>query len=167
MFVVLLRMAYDVPDKVKKKYGSLGHSVLAVQLERGRQGLGLSLAGHKDRSRMAVFVCGLNPNGAASRSGGIQVGDEILEVTNFVPFFPLHSRAGYKLHALEHGQPQLRPLFIWVSNLVCYIKEETSLNRWISGSHSSDYEAYVFWDVRPYSLVKIHRHAAFIFRVEE
>jgi hypothetical protein len=70
----------DVADKVKKKYGSLGHSVLAVQLERGRQGLGLSLAGHKDRNRMAVFVCGLNPNGAASRSGGIQVGDEILEV---------------------------------------------------------------------------------------
>jgi hypothetical protein len=31
---------------------------------------------------MAVFVCGLNPNGAASRTGGIQVGDEILEVTS-------------------------------------------------------------------------------------
>lgn len=70
---------------MKKKYGSLGHSVLAVQLERGRQGLGLSLAGHKDRSRMAVFVCGLNPNGAASRSGSIQVGDEILEVTSTAP----------------------------------------------------------------------------------
>jgi hypothetical protein len=80
--VLLLIVAYDVADKVKKKYGSLGHSVLAVQLERGRQGLGLSLAGHKDRNRMAVFVCGLNPNGAASRSGGIQVGDEILEVTS-------------------------------------------------------------------------------------
>jgi PDZ domain (Also known as DHR or GLGF). len=66
---------------VKKKYGALGHSVLTVQLERGRQGLGLSLAGHKDRNRMAVFVCGLNPNGAAFRSGSIQVGDEILEVS--------------------------------------------------------------------------------------
>lgn len=75
-------LAPHVADKVKKKYGALGHSVLTVQLERGRQGLGLSLAGHKDRSRMAVFVCGLNPNGAASRTGGIQVGDEILEVTS-------------------------------------------------------------------------------------
>jgi len=75
-------LAPHVADKVKKKYGALGHSVLTVQLERGRQGLGLSLAGHKDRSRMAVFVCGLNPNGAASRNGGIQVGDEILEVTS-------------------------------------------------------------------------------------
>lgn len=52
-----------------------------VQLERGCQGLGLSLAGHKDRNCMAVFVCGLNPKGAAYRTGGIQVGDEILEVS--------------------------------------------------------------------------------------
>lgn len=71
-------------DKVKKKYASLGESVLMVQLERGCQGLGLSLAGHKDRNCMAVFVCGLNPKGAAYRTGGIQVGDEILEVGLFI-----------------------------------------------------------------------------------
>ncbi|PNF36058.1 hypothetical protein B7P43_G12759 [Cryptotermes secundus] len=88
-------------DKVKKKYGSLGHSVLAVQLERGRQGLGLSLAGHKDRSRMAVFVCGLNPNGAASRSGGIQVGDEILEVNGVV----LQGRCHLNASAIIKGLP--------------------------------------------------------------
>lgn len=85
-----------VADKVKKKYGSQGHSVLAVQLERGRQGLGLSLAGHKDRSRMAVFVCGLNPNGAASRSGGIQVGDEILEVTSQILLYFSSAVSGAK-----------------------------------------------------------------------
>ncbi|KAJ8985933.1 hypothetical protein NQ317_010690 [Molorchus minor] len=50
-----------------------------VQLERSSQGLGLSLAGHKDRNCMAVFVCGLNPKGAAYKAGGIQIGDEILE----------------------------------------------------------------------------------------
>lgn len=70
-----------LPDKVKKKYANLGHTILMVQLERGNQGLGLSLAGHKDRSCMAVFVCGLNPNGAAFKTGTIQVGDEILEVS--------------------------------------------------------------------------------------
>ena len=69
-----------VSDKVKKKYASLGHTILMVQLERSGQGLGLSLAGHKDRNCMAVFVCGINPAGAAHKSGGIQVGDEILEV---------------------------------------------------------------------------------------
>lgn len=71
---------------MKKKYVTLGHSIVLVQLERSNQGLGLSLAGHKDRNCMAVFVCGLNPNGAAYKAGGIQVGDEILEVSvNFSP----------------------------------------------------------------------------------
>lgn len=53
-----------------------------VQLERSSQGLGMSLAGHKDRNCMAVFVCGLNPNGVAYKAGQIQIGDEILEVSN-------------------------------------------------------------------------------------
>ncbi|XP_025830217.1 inaD-like protein [Agrilus planipennis] len=66
--------------KVLKKYANLGNKVLIVQLERTQQGLGISLAGHKNRSCMAVFVCGLNPSGAAFRTGEIQVGDEILEV---------------------------------------------------------------------------------------
>lgn len=54
-----------------------------MQLERGAgsQGLGLSLAGHRDRNCMAVFVCGVNPTGAAYRAGNVQVGDEILEVS--------------------------------------------------------------------------------------
>lgn len=43
-------------------------------------GLGLSLSGHKDRTKMAVMVCGLNPNGPAAKSGCLCVGDEILEV---------------------------------------------------------------------------------------
>lgn len=70
-------------DKVKKKYANLsdGGLVVMVQLERGKTGLGLSLAGHRDRSRMAVFVCGLRPGGAAQRHGGVQLGDEILEVS--------------------------------------------------------------------------------------
>ncbi|KAL3288734.1 hypothetical protein HHI36_003169 [Cryptolaemus montrouzieri] len=70
-------------DKVRKKYANLGHSIVMVQLERSSQGLGLSLAGHKDRNCMAVFVCGLNPKGAAFKTGGIEVGDEILEVKIF------------------------------------------------------------------------------------
>ena len=66
---------------MKKKYGHLGDGVLLVQLEKGSDGLGLSLAGHKDRTKMAVFVCGINPNGAAHKSGTVMVGDEILEVS--------------------------------------------------------------------------------------
>lgn len=71
---------FFVADKVKKKYGHLGKEVLLVELEKGSDGLGISLAGHKDRNKMAVFVCGINPNGAAHKKGTVMVGDEILEV---------------------------------------------------------------------------------------
>lgn len=83
MVCILNLTLFLVADKVKKKYANLGHTILMVQLERSSQGLGLSLAGHKDRNCMAVFVCGLNPNGAAYKTGGIQIGDEILEVSRF------------------------------------------------------------------------------------
>nr|CAH7758330.1 unnamed protein product [Callosobruchus chinensis] len=86
-------------DKVKKKYSNLGHTVLMVQLERGGSGLGLSLAGHKDRNCMAVFVCGLNPKGAAYKAGSIQVGDEILEVNGVV----LHGRCHLNASAIIKG----------------------------------------------------------------
>ncbi|XP_076259043.1 multiple PDZ domain protein-like isoform X4 [Rhynchophorus ferrugineus] len=83
-------------NKVKKKYGNLGHNILMVQLERGSGGLGLSLAGHRDRSCMAVFVCGLNPNGAAYKTGSIEIGDEILEVNGVV----LHGRCHLNASAI-------------------------------------------------------------------
>jgi len=66
--------------KIQKKYQNLGHKIVMVTLEKDRRGLGISLAGHKDRNRMAVFVCGLNPKGAAYKNGGLLIGDEILEV---------------------------------------------------------------------------------------
>ncbi|XP_076395996.1 multiple PDZ domain protein isoform X1 [Megachile rotundata] len=70
--------------KVQKKYHALGHKVLMVKVEKDRRGLGISLAGHKDRNRMAVFICGLNPKGSAHKGGELVVGDEILEVNGRV-----------------------------------------------------------------------------------
>ncbi|XP_043202386.1 inaD-like protein, partial [Amphibalanus amphitrite] len=67
------------PEKVQKKYGALPGEVLWIELEKGSHGLGLSLAGNKDRTRMSVFVCGLNPQGNAFKDGRIRTGDEILE----------------------------------------------------------------------------------------
>lgn len=86
-------------NKIKKKYANLGHSIMMVQLERSRDGLGLSLAGHKDRNCMAVFVCGMNPKGAAYKTGEIQVGDEILEVNGIV----LHGRCHLNASAIIKG----------------------------------------------------------------
>ncbi len=52
-----------------------------IELEKGHAGLGLSLAGNRDRSRMSVFVVGMDPKGAAGQDGHIVVGDELLEVS--------------------------------------------------------------------------------------
>lgn len=52
-----------------------------IELEKGKTGLGLSLAGNRDRSRMSVFVVGIDPSGAAGRDGRLLVGDELLEVS--------------------------------------------------------------------------------------
>ena len=62
------------------KYGDLKGTVTMVDLQKGQTGLGLSLAGNRDRNKMSVFVCGLHPQGSAFKDGRIQVGDEILEV---------------------------------------------------------------------------------------
>ncbi|XP_015372470.1 PREDICTED: multiple PDZ domain protein-like [Diuraphis noxia] len=97
-------------NKAKKKYGYLcdvgdGGSiseVLVVMLERSPgAGLGLSLSGHKDRTKMAVMVCGLNPNGPAAKSGCLRVGDEILEVNGVV----LHGRCHLNASAIIKGIP--------------------------------------------------------------
>lgn len=69
-----------VTEKVQKKYHHLHHEVHLVTLEKSRRGLGISLAGHKDRNKMAAFICGINPKGTAFKNGELRVGDEILEV---------------------------------------------------------------------------------------
>lgn len=90
-------------EKITKKYGDLNGKVSIVELSKGNTGLGLSLAGNKDRTKMSVFVCGkclnrylcaalllihancllsgMHPNGSAAKDGRVKVADEILEVT--------------------------------------------------------------------------------------
>ncbi|XP_070514878.1 multiple PDZ domain protein isoform X2 [Cardiocondyla obscurior] len=85
--------------KIQKKYQNLGHKVVMVAVEKDRRGLGISLAGHKDRNRMAVFVCGLNPKGAAYKNGGLLIGDEILEINGCV----LQGRCHLNASALIKG----------------------------------------------------------------
>lgn len=80
--VILHLSDFHLPlsEKVNQRYGSLPGILHMIELEKGRTGLGLSLAGNRDRSRMSVFVVGIDPNGAAGRDGRIVVGDELLEV---------------------------------------------------------------------------------------
>lgn len=69
-------------EKITQRYGSLPGELHMIELEKGRTGLGLSLAGNKDRSRMSVFVVGIDPNGAAGKDGRLQIADELLEVSS-------------------------------------------------------------------------------------
>lgn len=55
-----------------------------MELDKDRHGLGLSLAGNRDRSCLSIFVVGLHSGGPAARDGRIQVGDELLEVRGFM-----------------------------------------------------------------------------------
>lgn len=55
--------------------------VLCYSINRGtNSSIGISLAGHRDRNKMACFVAGINPKGVAKQCD-LEVGDEILEVS--------------------------------------------------------------------------------------
>ncbi|KAG5845065.1 hypothetical protein ANANG_G00134880 [Anguilla anguilla] len=79
--------------KVIQRYGSLPGELHMIELEKGRAGLGLSLAGNKDRSRMSVFVVGIDPRGAAGADGRILVGDELLEINGQILYGRSHQNA--------------------------------------------------------------------------
>uniref|UniRef100_UPI0037E944AE multiple PDZ domain protein n=1 Tax=Semicossyphus pulcher TaxID=241346 RepID=UPI0037E944AE len=76
-----------------QRYGSLPGVLHMIELEKGKTGLGLSLAGNRDRSRMSVFVVGIDPSGAAGGDGRMVVGDELLEINGQVLYGHSHQNA--------------------------------------------------------------------------
>ncbi|XP_034532120.1 multiple PDZ domain protein isoform X4 [Notolabrus celidotus] len=76
-----------------QRYSSLPGVLHMIELEKGKTGLGLSLAGNRDRSRMSVFVVGIDPSGAAGRDGRMVVGDELLEINGQVLYGHSHQNA--------------------------------------------------------------------------
>uniref|UniRef100_A0A8C1VLV7 PATJ crumbs cell polarity complex component n=1 Tax=Cyprinus carpio TaxID=7962 RepID=A0A8C1VLV7_CYPCA len=78
---------------IQQRYADLPGELLIVELEKDRNGLGLSLAGNRDRSCMSIFVVGINAGGPASREGRIKVGDELLEINNQVLYGRSHQNA--------------------------------------------------------------------------
>lgn len=104
LFLVRLFVIFFLTEKIHKKWGDLKGEIVRVDLDRTSPGggalstvsLGLSLAGHKDRTVMAVFICGLNPSGIAFKDGRLQVGDELVEVNGNV----LHGRCHLNASAI-------------------------------------------------------------------
>ncbi|CAB4065132.1 MPDZ [Lepeophtheirus salmonis] len=95
-------------DKIRRKYGKFPGKLSLVRLNKGIHGLGISLAGHKDRNQMAVFICGLIPQGNAARDGRIKIGDSVLEVNGKV----LHNRCHLNASSLIKNFPDSAVTFV-------------------------------------------------------
>ncbi|KAF4025361.1 hypothetical protein G4228_017565 [Cervus hanglu yarkandensis] len=78
---------------IRERYGNLTGELHMIELEKGHSGLGLSLAGNKDRSRMSVFIVGIDPNGAAGKDGQLQIADELLEINGQILYGRSHQNA--------------------------------------------------------------------------
>ncbi|XP_075688825.1 inaD-like protein isoform X2 [Rhinoderma darwinii] len=83
----------DSEEKIRQRYADLPGELQIIELEKDKNGLGLSVAGNKDRSRMSIFIVAINPDGPAGRDGGILVGDELLELNNQILFGKSHQNA--------------------------------------------------------------------------
>ena len=74
----------------EESFRHLEGDLITVSLEQNNYGLGISLAGHKDRETMRSFICGMHPRGMASQSGQLKVGDLLVKVGEFVVWDRCH-----------------------------------------------------------------------------
>ncbi|XP_015270716.1 PREDICTED: inaD-like protein [Gekko japonicus] len=80
-------------EKIRQRYADLPGELHIIELEKDKNGLGLSLAGNKDRSRMSIFVVGISPDGPAGKDGRMRIGDELLEINNQILYGRSHQNA--------------------------------------------------------------------------
>ena len=73
-----------------ESFRHLEGELINVSLEQNSYGLGISLAGHKDRETMRSFICGMHPRGMASQSGKLKVGDLLVKVGDHVVWDRCH-----------------------------------------------------------------------------
>uniref|UniRef100_A0A8C5HXQ9 Multiple PDZ domain crumbs cell polarity complex component n=1 Tax=Gouania willdenowi TaxID=441366 RepID=A0A8C5HXQ9_GOUWI len=112
-----------------QRYGSLPGVLHMIELEKGKTGLGLSLAGNRDRSCMSVFVVGIDPDGAAGRDRRMVVGDELLEINGQV----LHGHSHQNASSIIKSSPsKVKIIFVRydfighqpLSETVSYFRED-------------------------------------------
>ncbi|XP_069794651.1 inaD-like protein isoform X3 [Narcine bancroftii] len=123
----------DSDQKIRQKYGDLPGDLHIIELEKDKKGLGLSLAGNKDRTRMSIFVVGINPEGPAGKDRRIKIGDELLEINNQI----LYGRSHQNASAIIKNAP--------INVKIVLIRNEDAVNQMAvtpypipSSSHSSE-----------------------------
>ncbi|KAG8455140.1 hypothetical protein GDO86_001376 [Hymenochirus boettgeri] len=114
--------------KISQRYGNLPGELHMIELEKGKTGLGLSLAGNKDRSRMSVFIVGIDPNGAAGKDGRLQIADELLEINGQILYGRSHQNAS---SIIKCAPSKVKIIFIRNKDAVnqmavCPVKTESS-----------------------------------------
>jgi multiple PDZ domain protein len=71
-------------DELLKQYGHLNGDLLFIDIKRNlseiNEPLGLSLIGHRDPNKLAVFVCDIQSGSLLDRDNRIGPGDQLLEV---------------------------------------------------------------------------------------
>uniref|UniRef100_A0A4W2GD62 PATJ crumbs cell polarity complex component n=1 Tax=Bos indicus x Bos taurus TaxID=30522 RepID=A0A4W2GD62_BOBOX len=97
------------PEKIRQRYADLPGELHIIELEKDKNGLGLSLAGNKDRSRMSIFVVGINPEGPAAMDGRMRIGDELLEINNQILYGRSHQNASA---IIKTAPPKVKLVFI-------------------------------------------------------
>ena len=70
----------------EKQYDQLDGEILSIEIKRNpseiNEPLGLSLIGHRNPEKLAVFVCDIQPNSLLGRDNQLQIGDQLLQVND-------------------------------------------------------------------------------------
>ncbi|UJR25101.1 hypothetical protein I4U23_006461 [Adineta vaga] len=78
-----------------KQYGHLNGDLFYIDIKRTlaeiNEPLGLSLIGHRDSTKLAVFVCDIQPDSLLDRDSRIHPGDQLLEVNGEILLGKAHS----------------------------------------------------------------------------
>ncbi|CAF4656488.1 unnamed protein product [Rotaria sp. Silwood1] len=82
-------------DELIKQYGHLNGDLFFIDIKRNiseiNEPLGLSLIGHRDPNKLAVFVCDIQSGSLLDRDNRIRPGDQLLEVNGEILLGKAHS----------------------------------------------------------------------------
>ncbi|CAF0743296.1 unnamed protein product [Rotaria sordida] len=82
-------------NPIIKQYKHLDGDVLLIDIKRDlseiNEPLGLSLIGHCDPNKLAVFVCDIQPNSLLGRDNRLRLGDQLLQVNEEILLGKAHS----------------------------------------------------------------------------